>query len=261
MQGKFWEMYTTLFTKQPDWYGMSQADFQGWVREQAANLGMDTEQFEADLSGEEVAGRVQMAIQSASNITYLPPLLFINSASPYTGTANAASLDQMVRLAMLESRKFHACPRWVIDPTRQYLVTLHTALGDAVLQLYPEKAPLAVNNFVFLAQAGWYDDIPFYRVDAGFVIQGGDPSGTGYGNPGYYFTTEASPGLTFDRAGMLAMANVGVDTNGSQFFITFAQAPQLDGQFTIFGEVLAGLDVLEGLSAGELLQSMTVEER
>ncbi|MEW6092382.1 MAG: peptidylprolyl isomerase, partial [Chloroflexota bacterium] len=208
-----------------------------------------------------VTGRVQQALQSASNLTFLPPLLFINSSTPYSGLADFSSLDQMVRLALLESVKFHACPRWTIDPLRQYLVTLHTARGDVVLQLFPEKAPLAVNNFVFLAQAGWYDNIPIHRVDEGFAVQTGDPSGTGYGNPGYYFSTESAPGLTFDRAGLAAMSNIGADTNGSQFFITYAPLPELNGQFTIFGEVLTGMDVLERLSAGDTLISVTVEER
>jgi cyclophilin family peptidyl-prolyl cis-trans isomerase/protein-disulfide isomerase len=261
LQGKYWEMYSLLFAKQPEWYGLDPADFPAWARDQAEGLGMDAGQFEADFNGEEVATRVQQATLSASNITLFPPLLYINSTTQYNGMADASSLDQMVRLAILEGRKFHTCPRWIIDPSRQYILTLHTAHGDAVVQLYPEKAPLAVNNFVFLAQAGWYDNIPFHRAEAGFAIQGGDPSGTGYGNPGYYFATEVAPGLFFDHPGLLAMSNVGLDTNGSQFFITYAPAPQLDGQFTIFGEVLTGMDVLQSLSAGEILISTTVEER
>lgn len=120
---------------------------------------------------------------------------------------------------------------------------------------------MAVNNFIFLARSGWYDGIPFHRAEPGFVIQTGDPSGTGYGNPGYYFTTEAAPGLTFDRPGLVGMSNTGADTNGSQFFITYAAQPELNGQFTIFGEVLSGLDVLASLSAGDLLVSVEVEER
>lgn len=261
LQGKFWEMHDLLFTKQPEWYGLAPVEFPAWVWEQAAGLGLDAAQFEADFNGETVAGRVQQALDAASSVSYSPPLLYINSTEQYSGLADFSSLDQMVRLAMLEVHKFHTCPRWVIDPLRQYIVTLYTNRGDAVLQLFPEKAPLAVNNFVFLAQAGWYDNIPFHRVEAGFVAQSGDPSGTGYGNPGYYFTTEAAPGLAFDRAGLVAMSNTGTDTNGSQFFITYAPTPQLDGQFTIFGEVLTGMEALEGLSTGDMLLSVTVEER
>ncbi len=259
-QGKFWEMYDLLFTRQPEWFGLSPADFPAWAREQAAGLGLDAAQFEADFNGESAAARRQQAQEAAANLPYTPPLLYINSTTPYSGLADAASLDVMVRLALLETRKFHTCPPWTLDQTRQYLVTLHTLKGDVVLQLFPEKAPLAVNNFIFLARSGWYDGIPFHRAEAGFVIQTGDPSGTGYGNPGYYFATEPSA-LTFDRPGLVAMSNTGPDTSGSQFFITYAVLPELNGQFTIFGEVLTGLDVLSDLSAGDLLVSVKVEER
>lgn len=260
-QGKFWEMYHLLFTKQSEWYNMEPDAFPAWAREQAAGLGLDAAQFETDFSGETVAARLAQSLQAASAVAFYPPLLFINNTEPYSGLADAASLDMMVRLAILEGRKFHACPPWSIAPFRQYVVTLHTARGDAVLQLFPEKAPLAVNNFVFLARSGWYDNVPFYRVEPGFVAQTGDPSGTGYGHPGYYFATEAAAGLTFDRPGLVGMANAGVGTNGSQFFITFAADHSLDGQFTIFGEVLSGMDVLQSLSAGDLLLGVKVEER
>jgi cyclophilin family peptidyl-prolyl cis-trans isomerase/protein-disulfide isomerase len=260
-QGKFWEMYDLLFTRQPEWYGLAPDAFPAWAREQAAGLGLDAAQFESDFSGETAAAVVRQAQEAAANLAYTPPLLFINSTTPYSGLADAGSLDVMVRLAALDGRKFHACPPWSLDPARQYIVTLHTERGDAVLQLFPEKAPLAVNNFVFLARSGWYDNIPFHRVDAGFAAQTGDPSGTGYGNPGYYFATEAAPGLTFDRPGLVGVSNTGVDTNGSQFFITYAALPELNGQFTIFGEVLSGLDVLASLSPGDMLMTVEVEER
>ncbi len=261
LQGKFWEMYRLLFEKQPEWYGLSPEDFPAWAVEQAEDLGMDAVQFEADLNGDEVSLRVGQALEAGKNIPYSPPLLFINSNTYYTGLADPASLDVMVRLALLETRKFHACPDWRLDATRQYIVTLQTERGDIVLQLYPDKAPLAVNNFIFLAESGWYNLIPFHRVEAGFVAQSGDPSGTGFGNPGYYFATEAAPGALFNRAGLLAMSNVGMDTNGSQFFITYASTPKLNGQFTIFGEVLSGMEVLESLTAGDLLLQVSVEER
>jgi cyclophilin family peptidyl-prolyl cis-trans isomerase len=115
-----------------------------------------------------------------------------------------------------------------------------------------------VNNFIFLARSGWYDLISFHSVQPGFVIQSGDPSGTGYGNPGYYFSTETASGLSFDRAGMVAMSNVGADTNGSQFFITFAPTPNLDGGYTIFGRVVEGMDVLEKLTPRDPSQSMNL---
>ncbi|OIO90274.1 MAG: peptidylprolyl isomerase [Anaerolineae bacterium CG2_30_58_95] len=169
-------------------------------------------------------------------------------------------------------RQFSACPPMTIDPLKQYLATLHTARGEVVIQLYADKAPFTVNNFVFLARQGWYDDITFHRVLLGFMAQSGDPSGTGMGNPGYLFGDEIDPSLRFDRPGVVGMANAGPDTNGSQFFITFGPVPQLDDGYTIFGQVLQGMDVLARLSArdpqagiplppGDSLISVTIEER
>ena len=117
-----------------------------------------------------------------------------------------------------------------------------------MLQLYADKAPIAVNSFIFLARQGWFDGVTFHRVISGFMAQSGDPTGSGRGNPGYLFKNEIDPALKFDQPGVLAMANSGPDTNGSQFFITFAPQPSLDGQYTIFGRVLSGMDVLESLT-------------
>ena len=110
---------------------------------------------------------------------------------------------------------------------KQYIATIHTEKGDIVIQLFPDKAPLAVNSFVFLARQGWFDGVTFHRVIPGFAAQAGDPSGTGKGNPGYFFNNEISD-LKFDKPGMVGMANSGPDTNGSQFFITFAPAAHLE---------------------------------
>ena len=261
LQDKFWEMYFLLFDKQTDWYSLDPTEFPAWVFEQAVSLGLDTARFETDFEGEEVTLRVQQAIWQSTSLGLLPPILFINNNTPYSGMADISSLDQTVRLALLELMKFHTCPDWSVDPSHQYIVRMQTSRGEVTLQLYPEKAPLAVNNFIFLIQQGWYDNSPFHSVEPGFVIQAGDPSETGYANPGYYFPTEYAAGLSFNRAGILAMANAGIGTNGSLFFITFAPAPQLDGQFTIFGEVLTGMDILESINVGDLILNMTVEER
>jgi cyclophilin family peptidyl-prolyl cis-trans isomerase len=175
--------------------------------------------------------------------------MFINGNTPYTGLADFPSLDTVVRLDALTARQFSACPPWTINPLKQYVVTLHTVKGDIVIQLYPDKAPLAVNNFVFLARQGWYDGITFHRVIPNIIAQTGDPSGTGIGNPGYLFSTETPTGLQFNQAGMVAMDNSGADTNGSLFFITMAPNVQLNGQYTIFGQVLSGMGVLSSLTA------------
>jgi len=162
----------------------------------------------------------------------------------------------VIRLELLEKRQFSACPPMTVDASKQYVATLHTQKGDIVVELYPDKAPLAVNNFIFLARSGWYDGVTFHRVLKGFVAQAGDPSGTGFGSPGYAFTNEISPDLKFDKAGVFAMANAGPDSNGSQFFITLAPTPDLDGGYTIFGQVTSGMDVAESLALRDPSQTM-----
>ncbi|MDX9991894.1 MAG: peptidylprolyl isomerase [Anaerolineales bacterium] len=141
--------------------------------------------------------------------------------------------------------------------------------GQFVIELYPEKAPITVNSFVFLARAGFYDGTTFHRVLPGFMAQGGDPTGTGGGGPGYEFVNEDSD-LTFDKAGVLAMANAGRDTNGSQFFITFGPQEFLNGGYTIFGQVVDGLDTVLNIRLrdpqefpdylGDVLESVTITE-
>ncbi len=139
-------------------------------------------------------------------------------------------------------------PPMSIDPGKIYLATFKTEKGDIQVQLFADRAPKTVNNLVFLAEQGFYDDTTFHRVLPDFMAQGGDPTGTGTGGPGYQFEDEFSPDAQFDDAGYLAMANNGPDTNGSQFFITYGPTPWLNGRHTIFGKVVRGMDVLESLT-------------
>ena len=138
-------------------------------------------------------------------------------------------------------------PAMVIDPAESYQAVFNTEVGQFTVRLFADRAPLTVNNFVFLARHGYYDDTTFHRVLPGFMAQGGDPTGTGGGDPGYFFEDEFAPDLRFDRPRLLAMANRGPDTNGGQFFITYAPTPHLDGLHTIFGEVVSGMDVVDAL--------------
>ncbi len=135
-----------------------------------------------------------------------------------------------------------------IDPSAKYSATIKTNRGSIVLELFPSAAPKTVNNFVFLAEQGFYDGIIFHRVIPNFMIQGGDPTGTGTSGPGYKFEDEFDPTLVFDRPGILAMANAGPNTNGSQFFITVVPTPNLNGAHTIFGQVLEGQEVADTIS-------------
>jgi cyclophilin family peptidyl-prolyl cis-trans isomerase len=179
--------------------------------------------------------------------------MFINSDTAYTGRVDFSGLDQVVRLFALTRRQFNACPPMIINPDKSYTATLKTAKGDVVLQLFVDRAPLAVNNFVFLARSHWYDGITFLRVLPGILAQSGDPSETGLGNPGYLFESEIPPGLSFDKPGVVAMSNTGPNSNGSQFFISETANLQMNGQYTIFGQVLSGMDVVASLAARDLI--------
>jgi cyclophilin family peptidyl-prolyl cis-trans isomerase len=194
------------------------------------------------------------------------------AASPGQGTTPAAAAAAAVGTPVLVGTKQYAsAPPMLIDTSKQYFATVTMAKGGQfVIQLYPDKAPITVNSFVFLARQGYFDGVTFHRVLGGFMAQGGDPTGTGMGGPGYQFVNEKSD-LTFDKAGVVAMANAGPDTNGSQFFITFGPQTYLNGGYTIFGQVISGMDVVNGLtrrdpntnptSPGDAMQSVTITEK
>ena len=146
------------------------------------------------------------------------------------------------------ANKYAQAPDLRIDPRKKYTAIFHTAKGDITVELFAAQAPITVNNFVFLAREGFYNNTTFHRVIGGFMAQGGDPTGTGTGDPGYKFNDE--PGalaLKHDREGILSMANAGRNTNGSQFFITYGPTPHLNGKHGVFGRVTEGLDVLRSL--------------
>ena len=135
-------------------------------------------------------------------------------------------------------------PEMMIDTAKSYQALLVTDQGEMLIQLFDDEAPITVNNFVFLATQGFYDELIFHRVLENFMVQGGDPAGIGSGGPGYRFEDEFDPSLRFDRRGLLAMANSGPTTNGSQFFITHVETPWLNDAHTIFGELISGDDTL-----------------
>ncbi len=136
-----------------------------------------------------------------------------------------------------------------IDPKKKYAARMETDKGTMVIELFADKTPITVNNFVFLAREGFYDGVIFHRVIDNFMAQGGDPTGSGRGGPGYRFQDEFHPSLKHDKRGVLSMANAGPNTNGSQFFITHLPTPHLDNRHTVFGQVVEGLDVLMSIPA------------
>jgi len=151
-------------------------------------------------------------------------------------------------------------PPMQIDPTKSYRVSLETDRGTVELELHARYAPKTVNNFVFLAREGFYDGITFHRVIADFMVQGGDPTGTGRGGPGYRFEDEFKDNPLRHEKGVISMANAGPGTNGSQFFITHSPQPHLDGRHTVFGKVTAGQAVVDAIRQGDHIIRVTVQE-
>jgi peptidyl-prolyl cis-trans isomerase B (cyclophilin B) len=151
-------------------------------------------------------------------------------------------------------------PEMQIDISKTYLVAMETNKGLIELELYPQYAPKTVNNFVFLTQQGYYDGVSFHRVINNFVIQGGDPTGTGAGGPGYKFQDELYDNPLKHETNVISMANAGPNTNGSQFFITYSPQPHLDGKHTVFGKVVGGSDVVDAIVQGDKMEKVEVSE-
>ena len=151
-------------------------------------------------------------------------------------------------------------PALQIDLKKTYTATIKTNKGDMTLRLHAAKTPTTVNNFVFLARERYYDAVPFHRVLKNFMVQGGDPTGTGRGGPGYTFRDEIDSSLRHDGPGVLSMANSGPGTNGSQFFITHLATPWLDGKHTVFGKLESGEVVLFAIEQGDLIDTISIEE-
>ena len=167
-----------------------------------------------------------------------------------------------------DEKQFTAAPEQIIDTNKTYIATIKIEKGDIVLELFSD-VPITTNNFVFLACKGYYDGVTFHRVIPGFVAQGGDPTGTGSGGPGYAIPDEDDGDHAFD-AGVISMAKSGPNTTGSQFFITYAPQPQLAADFTVFGRVTDGMDVVEQITPrdpatattpGDVIETITIEEQ
>lgn len=161
----------------------------------------------------------------------------------------------------MSSKQWSTPPEMQIDPKKQYTATVATNRGEIVIELYPQYAPKTVNNFVFLARQGFYDGVTFHRVIRDFMIQGGDPTGTGTGGPGYRFEDEVRSNPLKHETGVLSMANAGPNTNGSQFFITHSPQPHLNGKHTVFGKVTSGMNVVNSIRQGDVMTAVTIDEK
>ena len=157
-------------------------------------------------------------------------------------------------------KQWNEPPAMQIDAKKRYVAKIETTRGTIEIELYPAYAPKTVNNFVFLAREGFYDGVIFHRVIDNFMIQGGDPTGTGRGGPGYKFEDEFKNNPLKHETGVLSMANAGPGTNGSQFFITHSPQPHLDGKHTVFGKVTSGQDVVNRIRQGDKMVKVVIEE-
>jgi cyclophilin family peptidyl-prolyl cis-trans isomerase len=169
----------------------------------------------------------------------------------------------------MAQKSYHQPPERIISPDKDYYATFYTEKGPLRIKLFADKAPETVNNFVFLAKEGFFDGTTFHRVIKDFMVQGGDPTGSGAGGPGYRIRDEFHPDLRHDKPGILSMANAGPNTGGSQFFITHSATPWLDGRHAVFGEVVEGMDTVYSIrerdpqrdpEPGDRLEMVEIEE-
>lgn len=272
IQGKFWDMHDLLFARQDQWSQLTVEQFQEWLLALAEELNLDVDQFTQDLNSQELVDLAKNAWEQGG-AAGLPgtPFLFFNGL-PYQGQSDLDTLSAIVDSILLEERHFAECPPMTVSQDKTYQATIKTEKGEIIVELFPAQAPLAVNSFIFLASQGWYDGVTFHRVIPSAVAQAGDPSGSGFGGPGYEFDNEITTNLKFDQPGILGMANAGPGTNGSQFFITLAPMSQLDGNYTIFGKVISGMDIVQALTPrdpqqggslppGDKILSITIREQ
>ena len=160
----------------------------------------------------------------------------------------------------MSEKQWNRPPEVQIDRKKNYQVMIETNRGAIELELYPQHAPKTVNNFVFLAREGFYDGVAFHRVIQDFMVQGGDPTGTGRGGPGYRFEDELKGNPLTHETGVISMANAGPNTNGSQFFITHSPQPHLNGRHAVFGKVTSGQDVVDSIRQGDRMDKVTIRE-
>lgn len=274
-QGKFWEMHDLLFARQQQWSSTPVDQMVGVLTGYATEIGVaDAAQFQADLENGTYTDKIQADYQAAVETGLNSTPSFVVNQATYPAQSFGLSyqgLDIFIKLMKLRKSWF-VQPEQVIDPAKEYIATIKTDKGDIQIELFTDTAPVNVNSFAFLAQQGWYEDVTFHRVLPGFVAQGGDPTGTGVGFPGYQCGDEVVDSRTFDEPGLVSLANSGPNTNGSQFFITYDATPQLNEGFTIIGRVINGMNVAESLQPrdpqqnpdagpGDKIITITIEEK
>ena len=272
-QGAFWEMHDLLYVRIQEWGQVSMEEMPDLLTGYAEELGLDTEQFAQALEDHTYQDKVESQGEDAMamGLPGTPTFIVNGNMYPFDWGLSGEALDLFIEMAQLGDIQFDSPPPEVIELGTSYQAIIRTEKGDIVIDLYAEQAPANVNSFVFLAQEGWYDGVIFHRVIPGFVAQAGDPTGTGIGNPGYQCDDEITPDLSYDGPGVVGIANAGPNTGSSQFFITLDAVPQLDGGYTIIGQVAEGMDVVESLTArdpqnpeapeGDVIETILIEEQ
>lgn len=275
----FWEYHDALFERQADWSALDETEARAFFVNLAVELGLDGDAFTAALDEDEFAGYVTAAGEEAMALELpgTPSAIVNGQIVPSEGLPRdfetwESFVKDEIKLKDLAARQYKAAPPMTIDTNARYLAHVEMASGGTfTIELLPQSAPQTVNSFVFLAREGWFDGVTFHRVLPGFVAQTGDPSGTGRGGPGYMIPNEIDANLSHNEAGIVAMANAGPNTNGSQWYITFGDVSQLDGSYTIFGRVTEGMEVVEAITprdpsrqanlpAGDAITRITIEE-
>ena len=246
-QGHFWEMHDLLFEHQSDWSSQTPAEAIGFFASYARQLGLDEERFRRELEEGTYREKVQRQYdESVAAGLRGTPTYFLNGEL-YDGPRTDFVLGGLAKLYSYDGPAY-ARPATVIDASKPYFAEIETSQGDLCVELFAKQTPNTVNSFVFLAQEGYFDGVLFHRVLPGFVAQTGDPTGSGFGGPGYSFEDEIVPELKHEGPGILSMANAGPNTNGSQFFITLKAVPELDGKHTVFGRVVSGMETVDKLT-------------
>jgi peptidyl-prolyl cis-trans isomerase B (cyclophilin B) len=198
----------------------------------------------------------------AADFRYRDPPATRGAISRSGSRSSRAAREPIVHeeTARMAEQQWKVPPEMQIDEARNYAVSIITNRGTIELELYPEHAPQTVNNFLFLARQGFYDGVTFHRVIANFMIQSGDPTGTGRGGPGYRFADELVGNPLKHERGVISMANAGPNTNGSQFFITHLATPHLDGKHTVFGKVTSGHNVVDAIRQGDTMDRVEIAD-
>lgn len=279
-QGEFWAFHDALYGRQGEWAQLDANGARDFFIKLAVELNLDTGRFTTELDSDFHAAKVNANYDEAVALQLPGTPSVLLDGQPIAGQSLPIQLEpwngyirDQAQMAEMFEMQFDSAPEMMIDEGNQYFATVTMESGDTfTMELYPESAPQTVNSFVFLAEEGFFDGVTFHRVLPGFVAQTGDPSGTGRGGPGYVIPNEIDADLSHNQPGMVAMANSGPDTNGSQWYITLADTSQLDGSYTIFGMVTEGMEVVEAITprdpstnpnlpTGDVIASIVISEQ